>query len=190
MWPLAADSLRRFWNLSPQQFVFSGHFISKAAKYLQVPCGDYDVPVQQAAVYFKSARWWLHRRPRHSALGSLQLEEWRHANAGAPQTRFDDIHVDFQSGSDWVAAVFSGEWNMIFKDLALFAHKNVNAPVPECSQPKKAIAGLEVEFKSEPRPAHLWKFEKPWLPRDSGNSICVFGDNLQTVQWINGLWKI
>ena len=92
-----------------------------------------------AAVYFKSARWWLHRRARHSALGSLQLEEWRHANAGAPQTRFDDIHVDFQSGSDWVASVFSGHWNMNFKD---FAHKNVNAPVPECLLPKKANAGL------------------------------------------------
>ena len=72
----------------------------------------------------------------------------------------------------------------------LFADKNVNVPIPECLLPKKANVGLEVEFKSEPRPAHLWKFEKPWLPRDSGNSICFFGDNLQTVQWINGLWKI
>ena len=175
------------------------HQLSKAVKLLAVPCGDYDVPVQchtdgsymlPAAVYFKSARWWTHRRARHSALGTLHLEEWRHANVGAPQTRFDDVHVDFQKGKDWVASVHNDNWSTNFKEFALFAHKNVKAPVPECLQPKMVNVDHVEDFKSEPRPQHLWKLEKPWLHRDSGNSICFCGDNLQTVQWINGLWQI
>ena len=109
---------------------------------------------------------------------------------GAPQTRFDDVHVDFQTGKDWVELVHNDKWSMNFKEFALFAHKSVKAPIPVCLQPKQVAFDHVEEFKSEPRPPHLWKREKPWLVRDDGSSICFFGDNLQTVQWINGLWKI
>ena len=74
--------------------------------------------------------------------------------------------------------------------LHLFAYENVNAPIPECLLPRKPMLVLKLNSKVSHARHIFGNWRSHGCLETGEHSICFFGDNLRTVQWINGLWKI
>lgn len=154
-----------------------------------------------AAVHYKSTRWWwTFRAEREAEDNGWQCHgDWRHGTPGAPCQRFDNVHCHYGGENDWLLKVLDGTWTQNFVSFAVSAFNFANMDLPFCLREKPATPAI-AKSEAEPRTEDEFRIEPPWTQRShlihangigsTTFSLCIFGDSMQVVRWINGHWKM
>ena len=115
-------------------------------------------------MHFKGARWWQNLDARITAVDSTNHEEWRHAGAGCPASRFENVHRSCADAKDWMMMVINGSWEIIATYFVVLAHKSANFDVPfklSRTEPKEVVFPA-VDAEGQP---HEFRVEVAWVPR-------------------------